>query len=262
MSNEENVAKYIIRQTPIGHLDESLSHLKCLIGNQTLESDPIKGEIQTYQEDHLAQLKTDNGDVVMSSLVRDSENYYHDQGKGIKFQFDADKIEAINVEPSSVENELRNDIEAELKGYLDKYYKPEVTKTNVYYDQANGKHIILISVHNFNTRNFWSGEWNSSWELSENGDLKGNIKTNTYYYESGNVQFNMKNDFNLKVTATESKARAAEVIKAIETTENGVHLDLDKIYEQFSDNYIKPLRKNIPLTKTKMNWSYAQIKFN
>lgn len=262
MSNEENVAKYIIRQTPIGHLNESLSHLKCLIGEQPLDTDSIKGEIQTYQEDHLAQLKTDNGTVIMSALNRDSENYYHDQEKGIKFQFDADKIEAINVESSSCDDDLRRELELALKGYMDKYFKPEVTKTNVYYDQENGKHVILISAHNFNTRNCWSGEWISSWELHGNGDLKGNIKTNTYYYESGNVQFNMKNDFNLKVSATENKARAAEVIKCIESTENAVHLDLDKIYEQFSDNYIKPLRKNIPVTKTKMNWSIAQIKFN
>lgn len=256
MSNEENVAKYIIRQTPVGHLDESISNLKSLIGEQPMDSNNIKGEIQAYEEDHLAHLQTDKGKLLMSSYTKDSDNYYHDETKGVKFQFDAEKIEAINVEECRQENEMRNALEVELKKYCDKYYKPAVTESSVYYDAAKSKYVILISAHNLNKRNFWTGEWLSTWEL-QGSELKGHLKANTYYYESGNIQFNLQNDFNEKVSGG-----AEEVLKTIEKVENAVHVDLDKIFDEFSDNYIKPLRKKIPVTKTKMNWSLPQLKFD
>lgn len=261
MSNEENVAKYIIRQTPMGHLDESLTNLKSLVGEQPMDTPAIKGEIQAYQEDHLAHLSSDKGELVMSSLTKDSENYYHDQPKGIKFQFDADKLEAINIEESKVDDALLSAIEGELKKYCDKYYKPGVTQTNVYFDAATQKYVILISAHNFNKKSFWTGEWNSTWEV-QGSDVKGKIMANTYYYESGNVQFNLKNDFSEKIEVGGPADTAASIFKAVEKVENAVHADLEKIFEDFSDNYIKPLRRNLPVTKSKMNWSMPQLKFD
>ena len=42
----------------------------------------------------------------------------------------------------------------------------------------------MISAHNINMKNFWSGEWLSTWELETGSNkVKGNIRANTYYYE-------------------------------------------------------------------------------
>jgi hypothetical protein len=52
--------------------------------------------------------------------------------------------------------------------------------------------------------------------------LKGSLKLNTYYYEDGNVQFNLKQDFSHELDGEEIEEFANEVIKLIETDENNV----------------------------------------
>ena len=59
--------------------------------------------------------------------------------------------------------------------------------------------VLLISAHNLNYKNCWCGEWLSWWNLEKTDDhtynLKGKVRANTYYYEEGNVQFNLASDF-------------------------------------------------------------------
>ena len=45
----------------------------------------------------------------------------------------------------------------------------------------------------------------------------------------------------------------------IKHCENSVQLELEKVYDELSENYIKPLRRKLPVTGTKMNWNVNQI---
>jgi len=47
--------------------------------------------------------------------------------------------------------------------------------------------------------------------------------------------------------------------KDIKNSENSVQLELEKVYDELSENYIKPLRRKLPITGTKMNWNVNQI---
>jgi hypothetical protein len=106
--------------------------------------------------------------------------------------------------------------------------------------------------------------------------LKGNLKLNTYYYEDGNVQFNLKEDFSHELKGEESEEFANEVLKLIETDENDVKINfniqvqkrLDNIFENLSNEYFKPLRRKLPskikitlVTGKKMDWNLFQVNF-
>ncbi len=53
--------------------------------------------------------------------------------------------------------------------------------------------------------------------------MTGQVRANTYYYEEGNVQFNLSSDFNETLTAAvEDESFANEIIKKIEGFENKV----------------------------------------
>ena len=86
---------------------------------------------------------------------------------------------------------------------------------------------LIISSHKLNLHNYWTGEWLALWTLEKEGDnnynLKGSLKLNTYYYEEGNVQFNLKRDFteNFK-NEKENEHFCQEIIEFIEKSENSV----------------------------------------
>ena len=136
----------------------------------------------------------------------------------------------------------------------------DVTKYNVYFDGTANKIVVLISAHNLNLKSFWSGEWLSTWELDiSEKQVKGTLRANTYYYEEGNIQFNLDTKFNSTVQGGDNNAIANNLVEFIKTSENSVQLELEKVYDELSENYIKPLRRKLPVTGTKMNWNINQL---
>lgn len=130
----------------------------------------------------------------------------------------------------------------------------------------NSVYHILISAHNYNFKNYWSGEWLSLWKLNKENSmfvLTGDVKIATYYYEDGNVQFKLNKTFKNDIAIIDDKNELAkEIINNIHSNENTVQESLENIYDDLSENYLKPLRRRIPFTGVKMNWDLNQINFN
>jgi capping protein alpha len=124
---------------------------------------------------------------------------------------------------------------------------------------------LVLSSHNFNYKNFWTGEWLSIWEINKKDggfELNGKIRLSTYYYEEGNVQFKLNKEYNQKIDSKgENETTAQEIITIINNLENNIQIELDLIYDSLSDEYLKPLRRRMPITGQKMNWSLNQIAF-
>ena len=257
-----NVAKYIIKKTPIGHLGKTLENLRSVVGEQVMDTNDVKKEIHNYGETHLSPVNNEvtNSKVVISPLTKDSEGFYHDQGQKVKFKIGLESGAVEEAQSTEIHNDLRDAIESKVKEYLEKCYKMDVTKYNVYFDGSSNKIVVLISVHNLNLKSFWSGEWLSTWEFDISGkQVKGTLRANTYYYEEGNIQFNLDTKFNSSIQGGDNNTIAVNLIEFIKTSENNVQLELEKVYDELSENYIKPLRRKLPVTGTKMNWNINQL---
>ena len=257
-----NVAKYIIKKTPIGHLGKSLENLRSVVGEQVMDTNDVKKEIHNYGENHLSAVNNEvtNTKVVISPLTKDAEGFYHDQGQKVKFKIGIESGAVEEAQKTDIQNDLRDVIEQKVKEYLEKCYKMEVTRYNVYFNEGDNKIVVLISVHNLNLKSFWSGEWLSTWELDIGGKgVKGTLKANTYYYEEGNIQFNLDTKFDGNADGADNASIADSLVDFIKTSENSVQLELEKVYDELSENYIKPLRRKLPVTGTKMNWNLNQL---
>ena len=92
--------------------------------------------------------------------------------------------------------------------------------------------------------------------------VTGEIKINTIYYEDGNVQFNFKKNYETKNNGNDDESIANELIKYIEDNENEIQKKLEKVNDNFSEVYIKQLRKRVSLIGNDMNWSLDQIQFS
>lgn len=263
-SSPKELAKYVIEQTPIGLLDSSLKSLKVLLKEETLNNPDVLKEIKIYKENHLTPISIKNikSKVIISSLNKDSDGFYYDQRQKVRFKLNA-KCEVEKVEEYESKNETRKKIEEKLIEYINKYYNKKTIHYNVYYDSIVDKMHILICGQNINESNYWNGEWLSIWELDLNDKkVTGEIKINTIYYEDGNVQFNFKKNYETKNNGNDDESIANELIKYIEDNENETQKKLEKVNDNFSEVYIKQLRKRVSLIGNDMNWSLDQIQFS
>ena len=88
----------------------------------------------------------------------------------------------------------------------------------MYADEQSIK--VEISCHNFNFKNFWGGEWLSSWTLDlAQETITGQIKVHNHYFEQGNIQFNLNRDFTAtKVTGGLTGKSIVDAICKLETS--------------------------------------------
>lgn len=129
-SNTLNVIKYIIRQTPISHISESIEHLKNICGEEVINSSEIQSEIIAYEEDHLKQFPTSNGRMIISKHSKDGYNYYYDQSQKLKIKVNPLSDDIALLELIEYNSPLQKAIDTYLKAYKDKYFKNTITATN------------------------------------------------------------------------------------------------------------------------------------
>ena len=69
-------------------------------------------EIKTYKENHLTPISIKNikSKVIISSLNKDSDGFYYDQGQKVRFKLNA-KCEVEKVEEYESKSETRKKIE-------------------------------------------------------------------------------------------------------------------------------------------------------
>jgi len=99
--NTINIVNYVIRNTPYGHLKETIENLKSLVGSSIINNENVQKEIVAYEEEHFKQVGLQNEKIVLSKYNKDSDGFYHDQSKNIKIlinplQENIEKIERIN----------------------------------------------------------------------------------------------------------------------------------------------------------------------
>lgn len=264
-SNPKEIAKYIIDKTPIGYLESSIKNLTILLKQETMNNPEILKEIKSYKENHLTPItipKVDKKKAIISSINKDSDGFYYDQGQKIRFKLN-DKCEVVKLEEYESKNETRKKIEKKLIEYVNKYYILESTFYNVYFDSLLDKIHILISGQNISKKNFWSGEWLSIWEIDLNDKkVTGEIKVNTVYNEDGNIQFNFKKNYETINKGKDDDSIADELITYIAKIENEIQKNIEKDNENNNEEYFMPLRKRLSFIGKNMNWSLDQIQFS
>jgi F-actin-capping protein subunit alpha len=117
---------------------------------------------------------------------------------------------------------------------------------------------ICISSAKFNPNNFWNGRWRSVWTCVVSGNkanLSGNLKINVHYYEDGNVQLNTEATKTVAVTGNDPNSLAAAALQAIKKIESEFHAALEHSYSTMSETTFKALRRNLPITRCRIDWS-------
>lgn len=128
------IVKFLIKETPIGHIKSTIDNLKAIIGIDITTNKEIFDELIHYEDEHLRQVNLGEDRVLLSNLIKDKEGYYVNQNKKMRIAVsplndNIDKIEDIEVEECLLRQSLSNS----LSGFIEKNYKAAVTATNSKY---------------------------------------------------------------------------------------------------------------------------------
>jgi capping protein alpha len=80
--------------------------------------------------------------------------------------------------------------------------------------------------------------------------LNGEIHVDVHYYEDGNVALNTKKPVNISVPSVSAES----IMSRIATVERDYQEELNKAFVQMSEGAFKGLRRQLPITRQKVEW--------
>jgi len=236
---------------------EVVTDVRALLPNESLINESAPRTFREYNTEQMVQVESPGHDhkVLITKHGEVADGEFLDPKGGQVIFYDHIKQEVTGQRPISGELDsglepLRKAFEKAAFEYVSQHY-PHGT-TTVY--GQNGQIIVAISSARFNPHNFWNGRWRSTWTY-QSGQLEGHFKIVVHYYEDGNVQLTTDTKQKTSITESNPDATAQAALKAIAKVEQTYQQALDTSYTTMGDTTFKALRRNLPITRQRIDWN-------
>eukprot|EP00622_Pseudochattonella_farcimen_P005623 FR741271.1.p1 GENE.FR741271.1~~FR741271.1.p1 ORF type:complete len:253 (+),score=36.83 FR741271.1:52-759(+) len=175
-----------------------------------------------------------------------------------------DDVQASDGAMEPALEEYRAALEQSMNTYIARQYYEDTALCSVY---AKGSELtVVISAEKLNLRNFWSGQWLSTWKAevaSTEVKVEGLIKVRAHYFEDGNVQLQTSKTVKPVSLPKSAAAELAEAISSqISTEEKLLQEGLEDMYQGMTDETFKAMRRVMPVHRNKVSWNINEARLN
>lgn len=232
MSSVDKIISDIIKDTPVGELPKVIEDLKLIIDKNI--NHELSIAIKEYNLTNFTSIDVENNPIIISKYNQDDDEFFIDSKNGVKF-----KVDHLLLKPQEVTKieQSNSKYDSELSKYvIDQYNQGEYLINN---------DVILIKGHKTSSLNYWTGSWRSKYDLQTG---KGEINIDVHYYEDGNVRLQTLQNVEIDISSP---------ISSIKQVETKIQLSLNKQFANLNEAVFKQLRRQLPVTRSKINWGKA-----
>ncbi|ELP90377.1 F-actin-capping protein subunit alpha, putative [Entamoeba invadens IP1] len=260
-SHEKEILNSFLLQSPPCEYVELVKDLKSIVSDHKAIECIVPDSIVNYCNTNCLLVETEGKKIILTKYnqVEKTQNEYYDPVNQQIHKIDFYQMKVIESRPFIKENTdleiLRKNVQQHLRSYTDEKYPLGSGMVLV-----NGQKLkIVISAIQNTTKNFCTGRWKSVWNVtlnSSNVEVTGSVEVFVHYYEDANIQ--MRNESEKKFSVgcgTKNDAFPKNLIKSIAEVEERLHSQLDVIFSTMNDTTFKSLRRQLPVSREKINWA-------
>jgi capping protein alpha len=261
------IATHFLLSSPPAEVKEVLSDVKVVLNPPTLMTDGVlKGIFRKYNTQNFEVVDGEGTPVLLSEFGElDAKHYLTGRGEVFVVDHVAQKGTKATDGPTFTPGPMeatRDALQKVMEEYATTQFSDGSATVAVY--EKGSELVVLVSGSKANLRNYWSGKWRSEWHVDPKGKtVKGKVRILIHYFEDGNVQLDQNKDIDKAgVTAKGSDEKSfAEGVKSfISAQEGAIQETLEEMYQNMSVETFKDMRRILPIAKTKMDWTGAQMK--